>query len=125
MHKADFDLKSHTFGSSEVDGVRQRADSFSILGLNPEIINRVKIQINHLVGQPVATDCLHYPVVYRHVLIQRVVQDVTCKTGKNSKYDQDITKQDVKCIHRVMSSCQHYVCLIIIKLMCQLLFCLC
>lgn len=66
-----------TFGSSEVDGLRQRADSFGILGLNSEVINRVEVQIHNLMGQPVTTYCFHHPIIYRHVLIQCVVKDVT------------------------------------------------
>lgn len=79
-------IRSHTqalwqtFGGPEVDGLRQRADSFGVLGLNPKVINCVKVQIHNLMGQPVTADCLHHPIIYWHVFIQRVVQDVTCQT---------------------------------------------
>lgn len=83
-----------TFSRPELHQLRQRSHSFGVFGLNPEVVNGVEVQIHDLVGQPVAADGLHHPVVDGDVLIQGVVQDVACDTLADliSCLDTDVEK---------------------------------
>lgn len=53
--------------------------------MDAEVVDGVEVEVRDLMGEPVAADGLHKPVVNRSVLVQSVEEDVSwTKTGAPS-----------------------------------------
>lgn len=89
-----------------MNGFGQRTDSFGVLSLDPEVIDGVKVEINHLMSQPVAANRFHDPVVYWHVFVQGVIEDIACDGGGDKK-DHAVSKRR-QVVHALDQRCSNY-----------------
>lgn len=77
-----------TFQRAEENGLGERPDALGVARLDPEVVDGVQVEVHDLVGESVAADGFHDPVVNRRVLVQSIEEDVSwINTGIPSGFD--------------------------------------
>lgn len=66
-----------TFQSPEENRIGEGPHSLGVARLDSEVVDGVQVEVHDLVGEAVAADGLHNPVIDRSVLVQSIEEDVS------------------------------------------------
>lgn len=66
-----------TFQRPEENRIGEGPHSLGVASLDSEVVDGVQVEVHDLVGEPVAADGLHNPVVDGSVLVQSIEEDVS------------------------------------------------
>lgn len=66
-----------TFQRPEENRIGEGPDSLGVASLDSEVVDGVQVEVHDLVGEPVAADGLHNPVVNWSILVQSIEEDVS------------------------------------------------
>ena len=66
-----------TFQRPEENRIGEGPHSLGVASLDSEVVDGVQVEVHDLVGEPVAADGFHNPVINGSILVQSIEEDVS------------------------------------------------